>query len=58
MKTAQKLQQENAKLRAEIEQKNNYIQAKEKQLKDKIAYIQNLEAALIDLKKTPLRYFI
>lgn len=51
MKTAQKLQQENAKLRAEIEQKNNYIQAKEKQLKDKIAYIQNLEAALIDLKK-------
>jgi len=72
MKTAQKLQQENAKLRAEIQakdelliQKSNDIQVKEKQLKnqtadikakeqqlkDKIAYIQNLEAALIELKK-------
>lgn len=48
MKTAQKLQQENAKLRAEIKQQSKVY---EQTLKDKNTYIQNLEAALIDLKK-------
>jgi len=48
MKSAQKLQQENAKLRAEIKQQSKVY---EQTLKDKNTYIQNLEAALIDLKK-------
>lgn len=48
MKTAQKLQQENAKLWAEIKQQSKVY---EQTLKDKNTYIQTLEAALVDLKK-------
>ena len=44
MKTARKLQQEVMELKAAI-------QLKDTQLKQKTTYIQNLEAALIDLKK-------
>jgi hypothetical protein len=50
MKTAEQLQLENDQLKAEIQikdqqlaQSNTNIQAKEKQLKDKMVYIKNLD---------------
>jgi transposase len=50
-KTAQKLQLENEKLRAELHQKDSQIVLKDSQIEKQSQYITNLEAALKDLKK-------
>jgi len=51
MKTAQNLQLENDKLRAEIQQKNTQLDFKDTQLAQNKTRILNLESALIELKK-------